>query len=481
MKASLSLNTLCGCALLFAALPAVGAAQAAVPQAAPPVQRTSACAGQAACYESGDFAAAITDFRVSNAGSGIKVIDTTIRFLNKTNQPLILGYVDGSGMAIDDQGNRYAINGYAGPNAIRGIGRVAGNSIDPKFVLPPGGTNDALFELIWRVAGTEGVAFEMDLTAREITPLEGNQFSLAGEFPLQFRGLAAGMFGGSAGAAAGQAPAPAAAAAMPAAGFANSSAAGQPGCTPDASGASGSGTSAAMLADTANSVAGQKMPAGASTAVSTATSQMAALQSIFGHKKAAAAAAAPGTAAAANPCVPGAASATGAATAASTISGVAAAVPANWTTGATGTAATVTNAAPQVVNGAAAAATTAVPPGQPMVRTATPTNAVTQPLNPAAAAAAARVQAARGAQVAGAAPASATPAGTVPAGQPLVKTATPTNTVTQPVNPAAAAAAARVQAAQVQAAQVQAAKVAAAKAEAAKKAAAAANSSTPAK
>jgi len=390
MKAKLFFKMLCHCLLVLAILPTRGAAQAAA-QAAPPAGANSVCAGQPACYETGTFASAITDFRLS-AVSGLKVIDTTIRFVNKTNQPLILGYVDGSAMAIDDQGNRYVINGYAGPNAIRGIGKIVGNNIDPKFVLQPASVGDSMYELIWRQGGTEGVSFELDMTVRQITPLEGNQFSVGGEFPLQFRGLAAGMFSTGAAAAAGQAPAAAGTAAM--AGAAGASAAGQP-CTTDGSGAApGAGGSVSTLADTANSVTGQKMPGGASNAISTASSSISSLGSLFGHKKAAATAAAP---AAAAPCVP--AAGPGTANGASPFSGIANAMPgvagsapATTATAAASTATTV-NSAPQMVKGSAAAGTTRVPGGQPMLRTAAPMAA--QPVNPAAAAAVARVQAAQ--------------------------------------------------------------------------------------
>src|SRR5215470_17202572 len=72
--------------------------QAAQPQAAPaaaaPAQAGMVCGGQATCYETGDFAATVTNFRVS-AVNGWKIIDTTLRFVNKTAQPLVLAYTDG--------------------------------------------------------------------------------------------------------------------------------------------------------------------------------------------------------------------------------------------------------------------------------------------------------------------------------------------------------------------------------------------------
>ena len=184
MKTDFLLKTLGGCVVLAAILPVRSAAQVAAP-AIQSAQPASICSGRAACYEAGDFVAIMTDFRVSTT-NGWKVIDTTLHFQNKTNQPLILGYTEGSAMAIDDQGNRYGLSGQA--NAVRGIGRITGNNIDPKFSLPPGGAGDTMFELAWNPgSATQGVNFELDLSVREVSALEGHQFSLAGESPLQFR------------------------------------------------------------------------------------------------------------------------------------------------------------------------------------------------------------------------------------------------------------------------------------------------------
>lgn len=281
--------------------PAAPAPQQPVPQAA------SFCTNQPLCAEGYDFAAMITDFRTSEV-NGLKVIDTTVHFVNKTNRPLILGYTDGSGMAIDDQGNRYGINGYAGVNAVRGIGRVAGNQIDPKFLLQPGQGGDALFELIWRPSGgAVGQTFEFDFTLREITPLEGNQFTLAGEFPLRFLGLTNGV-GARPAAGAGYAPGtgggltatPAVGGAYAAGGMTATPAAGALAAAgPSAAAATAACTPGASVYDRA-AAATNNLPAGAQSSVSQAQSAVSGLKSMFGRKKAAAAPAA------GNPCPPAA-------------------------------------------------------------------------------------------------------------------------------------------------------------------------------
>ena len=148
----------------------------------------SACGNQPMCYDAPDFAVAVVDFRMSMA-SGYKLMDATLRFVNKTSQPLILGYLDGSAVALDDQGNRYAPYGNRG---LAGIGLVNGNSADAKFVLQPGGAGDARWELLWRPGAQDpiGSAFDLSMTIREVNTLVGGQHALGGEIPLRFQGLA---------------------------------------------------------------------------------------------------------------------------------------------------------------------------------------------------------------------------------------------------------------------------------------------------
>ena len=153
----------------------------------------SPCGAQPFCVDTADFVAVITSFRTSLTNSNVKVIDTTIRFQNKTNQPLILGYAINSGMATDDRGNRLVV---AGPNGYRGIGAVAGTNFEPKFMIRPGSYGDAQFELLaqgW--PKLVGFTHNLDITVNEINSFEGNQHTIGGEFPLHFQGLANGSAG----------------------------------------------------------------------------------------------------------------------------------------------------------------------------------------------------------------------------------------------------------------------------------------------
>src|ERR1051325_4787965 len=185
---------------------ALGATRAAQPfQATAPVadQQSTACGAQPYCYDTTHFAATVTSFRTSTV-NGYKLIDTSIRFLNKTDRPLILGYVSASGFATDDRGNRSAVGG---PNGYRGIGLVIGNNFDPKLMIRPAGSSEAQFELVLQGAPQiVGFHYVLDITVAEIKTLEGNQHMLDGEFPLHFEGLANGVsqgVGGFAGAPAG--------------------------------------------------------------------------------------------------------------------------------------------------------------------------------------------------------------------------------------------------------------------------------------
>ncbi|GAC1660025.1 MAG: hypothetical protein NVS9B15_24050 [Acidobacteriaceae bacterium] len=151
--------------------------------------QTGACGNQPYCVDASDFVAVITNFRTSTVNN-VKVIDATLRFQNKTTQPLTLGYVMNSGMAADDRGNRLIVGG---PNGFRGIGWVNGASFDPKFTVPSHGYRDAQFELLQQgFPKIVGLNHTLDVSIAEISNLEAGQHSLAGEFPLHFQGLTNG-------------------------------------------------------------------------------------------------------------------------------------------------------------------------------------------------------------------------------------------------------------------------------------------------
>jgi hypothetical protein len=198
-------------------LPAAANAQGAAPAAARP---PSLCAAnQAGCDDVGGFAARVTDFRTSQYDQSTKIVSATIRFVNKTTRPLILGYVRNSAVAINEAGNRYAASS---PDNVRGMGEIAGAQFDPKFTLQPGQASDTRVEMAWRWDGREIIgqrSWNMDMTVREVSEVAPGQYRFGQEHALQFKALVPGNAGAAAPAGgalsqvpAGAAPAPAAAA-----------------------------------------------------------------------------------------------------------------------------------------------------------------------------------------------------------------------------------------------------------------------------
>jgi len=147
------------------------------------------CAGRSHCVATRSFVADVTNFRVSKSGR-YRVLTATVNFRNRTDKPLTLGYVHDSGVAMDEQGNRYVV---ANAQAVRGIGVVSGSSFDPKFTLQPGEASDTRFELIWDPGrAIVGVSYELDLAIREINAVTPDQFRLGAEHAVHFARLAEG-------------------------------------------------------------------------------------------------------------------------------------------------------------------------------------------------------------------------------------------------------------------------------------------------
>jgi hypothetical protein len=175
-----------------------GAASTALPAAArsavtPVNSAPRVCQSGSKCDEVNDYAATITDFRTSVSGRD-KLITATVRFTNKLNHPLIIGLVQNSPVAIDDQGNRYVLN----PSTVRGIGLIgSNNSFDPKFTLQAGESADARVDLVFQGSSNViyGTSWEFSLALREIDPAGVNQYRMGRESSLRFDGLANRMVG----------------------------------------------------------------------------------------------------------------------------------------------------------------------------------------------------------------------------------------------------------------------------------------------
>jgi hypothetical protein len=177
-----------------AAAPAVAAPAGAAPLQRPP----SVCPPGRLCNEVPTFAAAITDFKASQYDQSTKAVSATVRFVNKTTRPLILGYVRNASVAINEAGNRYTIEQ---PANVRGIAEIAGGQFDPKFTVQPGQAADARFEFWWRWDGRAIIgqrAWDIDLTIREVNEIAPGQYRFGQEHALQFKGVTVGNMTGAA-------------------------------------------------------------------------------------------------------------------------------------------------------------------------------------------------------------------------------------------------------------------------------------------
>jgi hypothetical protein len=152
------------------------------------------CQPASPCYETNSFSATINDFRTSTAGR-FKVLTANLRITNKLNQPLTLGIVQGSGLGLDDQGNRYAIDS---PNNVRGIGLISSSAqVDTKFTLESGESGDARVEMVLAMDRNiiYGTSFQLSMTLREINRVGVNQLRLGREYEVHFPPLVNGLAG----------------------------------------------------------------------------------------------------------------------------------------------------------------------------------------------------------------------------------------------------------------------------------------------
>jgi hypothetical protein len=147
----------------------------------------NACQQAVGCSEVKTFTATVTNLRATKQGSN-RLVSLTVRFQNKTDKPLTLGYVSDSGLITDEVGNRYVVSG---PGAVRAIGAVTGNTFDAKFTLEPKEASDARFELLWKDAGNSaaGTKFDLDLAVREIVAGSGDQLKLGAEHALHYTAI----------------------------------------------------------------------------------------------------------------------------------------------------------------------------------------------------------------------------------------------------------------------------------------------------
>jgi len=168
---------------------AAGALLAALASAHPVVGQASGCAGQTGCIEVASFMATVTGFRPAVQG-GASTLALTLEFRNKSARPLVVGYLENTGVATDDRGNRYTI----APGEVGGIGVVSTNSFDPRFVLQPGesGVVNLQFVSAGGGAAAAGSSWSIEIGIREIDKLSEKQYRLGKTHLLQFKGYRGG-------------------------------------------------------------------------------------------------------------------------------------------------------------------------------------------------------------------------------------------------------------------------------------------------
>ena len=164
---------------------AAGALVAALAPARPAAGQAAGCAGQTGCIEVASFIATVTGFRPATQG-GAATVALTLEFRNKSARPLVVGYLENTGVATDDLGNRYTI----APGEVGGIGVVGTNRFDPRFVLQPGETGVVNLQFISAGAGgaAAGSSWNIEIGIREIDKLSEKQYKLGKTHLLQFRG-----------------------------------------------------------------------------------------------------------------------------------------------------------------------------------------------------------------------------------------------------------------------------------------------------
>jgi len=156
-------------------------------------QLPDGCVGVAHCYSSGPFSATIAHISASSVGNfKDHVLSFDVKFRNLSSQPIILAYASGTSTALDNLGNAYSW-GHAGTHDLsaRGIGLTTGNSADPSFVLQPGETRNATFQVIrYRPGNAQlGTSYTYSVSVQQLEILPSKQIRTIREYSMNFTDL----------------------------------------------------------------------------------------------------------------------------------------------------------------------------------------------------------------------------------------------------------------------------------------------------
>lgn len=160
--------------------------------AAPAVAQDDPCQGKPLCEHPGPFVAEILQASPSMHGNNHHV-RLVVRVRNTGSEPLLLGYVQNSGVMEDELGNRYIVD-WRYREHVSGIGQVSRNQADAQFVLAPGAARN--FTLVYqRFTGrSPQIArnYSPALTLARLQPLSQTQVRTESEYSLNFFGMGLG-------------------------------------------------------------------------------------------------------------------------------------------------------------------------------------------------------------------------------------------------------------------------------------------------
>ena len=151
------------------------------------------CAGNPRCYNAGIYTATIAQMTSSQLGDfKDHLLRMDIRFKNISDRPIILGYKAATSSIIDNLGNYYYW-GHAGSHdgSVQGIGLVESQRADPSFMLQPGETRNATFQVIrYRPGNAQlGTSFTYSVTIDQLEILPSQQIRTGREFSMNFPDL----------------------------------------------------------------------------------------------------------------------------------------------------------------------------------------------------------------------------------------------------------------------------------------------------
>jgi hypothetical protein len=179
----------------YGGIPNSSGSAAVIPAALP-----DACAGAPRCYSAGPFVATIASVNASQVGNfKDHVLRMDIKFHNVTSRPIILAYAAATSTAIDNLGNSY-FWGHAGTHdgSVQGIGMAESQKADPRFILQPGETRNATFQVVrYRPGNAQlGTSFTYSVTIQQLEILPSQQIRTTRDYSMNFRDLTASGFSG---------------------------------------------------------------------------------------------------------------------------------------------------------------------------------------------------------------------------------------------------------------------------------------------